>query len=236
MVRIKLPRRVRLPSGKIVRHRRRARRAVDRRQDRSIFKLYKMVKYGKEKKYVDQQLTTSLGTTWGNILQRDLTYIPEGTTDNTRIGNKIKIYRHQIKVVVTCADLTNIYRILVVRFGSVPTAQLGIQQVLEDYNNTTPYQIMSFRKRNASVKYSILYDSGVKTLAGNYQNATSPAGILSTRTHNIVLKNPKGWYTQYADQNANSVTSGFTYVVACTDSSVVPHVGFQSMARPIFSG
>ena len=228
--------RVKWPRTRRIKRRKRARKAVDRRQDRSINKLYKMVKYGKEKKYVDQQLTTSIGSTWANVLQRDLTYIPEGTTDNTRIGNKIKIYRHQIKVIVTCADLTNVYRLLVVRFGAVPTAQLGIQQVLEDYNNTNPFQIMSFLKRNAAVKYKILWDSGVKTLAGNYQNATSPAGPISTRTHNIVLRNPKGWYTQYADQNANSCTSGFTYIVAVSDSSVLPHVGFQSMARTIFSG
>lgn len=213
-----------------------ARKAVDRRQDRSIGKLYKMVRFGKESKFVDQQLQTSIGDVWSNVLPRDLTYIPEGTTDNTRIGNKIKIFRHQIKVVVTTGDLTNLYRILVVRFKQVPTAQLGIQNVLEDYNNTSPFQLMGFWKRNAPTGYQILWDSGIKTLAGNYQAATSPAGSKTQRTHNIILKNPRGWLVQYADANANTVVNGFTYVVAVSDSSIAPSVGFQTMSRTIFSG
>lgn len=218
------------------RRKKKARKAVDRRQDRSIGKLYKMVKFGKESKYVDQQLQTSVGSTWAQILPRDLTYIPEGVTDNTRIGNKIKIFRHEIKVIVTCGDLTNLYRILVVRFKSIPTASLGIQQVLENYNNTTPFQIGSFRKRNAACGYEFLYDSGVKTLAGNYQVATAPAGSKTQRVHNIVLTNPKGWLAQYSDGNANTVVNGFTYVVAVSDSSIAPSVGFQTMSRTIFSG
>lgn len=213
-----------------------ARKPVDKRQDRSINKLYKMVRFGKESKYVDQQLQTSVGDVWGNILPRDLTYIPEGTTDNDRIGNKIKIFRHQIKVVVTTGDLTNIYRILVIRFKQCPTASLGIQNVLENYNNTSPFQILGFFKRNAPTGYNILYDSGVKTLAGNYQTATSPAGTKTQRSHNIILRNPKGWLVQYSDANANSCVNGFTYVVAVSDSSIAPSVGFQTMSRTIFSG
>lgn len=226
------------PQRKYVRKRRKpaARKAVDRRQDRSIGKLYKMVKYSKESKYVDQQLSTSIGTTWANLLPRDLTYIPEGTTDNTRVGNKIKIFRHQIKVLVTCGDLTNVYRLLVVRFKHCPTASLGIQNVLENYNNTTPFQILGFFKRNAPTGYNILYDSGVRTIAGNYQNDTSPASSSTQKQHNIILKNPKGWLVQYSDANANSCVNGFTYILAVTDSSVLPHVGFQSMSRTIFSG
>ena len=214
----------------------RAKTQVDKRQDRSLLKLYKIVKFGKEKKYWDQQLTTSLSTSWSNILPRDLTYIPEGTTDNTRIGNKIKIFRHQIKCLVTVGDLTNVYRILVIRFGHCPTASLGLQNVLENVGGTTPFQIMSFFKRNAPSKYQILYDSGIKRLAGNYQTANSPAGPVTQKYHNIILTNPRGWIVQYADANANTVTNGFTYVVACTDSSVLPNVGFQTTSRTIFSG
>lgn len=213
-----------------------ARKAVDRRQDRSIGKLYKMVKYSKESKYWDQQLQTSIGTSWSNILPRDLTYIPEGTTDNTRIGNKIKIFRHQIKVVVTAGDGTNLYRLLVVRFKHIPTTSLGIQQVLEDSTATTPFQLMSYFKRNAQTGYNILYDSGVRMLAGNGSSADAPYGARTQKQHNIILRNPKGWLVQYADANANSVVNGFTYVVACTDSSVLPNVGFQAMSRTIFSG
>lgn len=214
----------------------RSKKPVDKRQDRNILQLYKMIRFGKEKKFIDQQLQTSIDTTWAALLPRDLSYIPVGTHDGQRIGNKVKIFRIQLKVCVTTSDLTNIYRILVVRFGHCPTAQLGIQNVLEDYNNTSPFQILGFFKRNAPSKYSILYDSGVQRLAGNYQTATSPAGPISQRCHNIILKNADGWLVQYDDQNANSVTNGFTYVVAVSDSSVLPNVGFQTMSRTIYSG
>lgn len=216
----------------------RARKAVDRRQDRSIGKLYKMVRFGKEKKYVDQQLQTSIGTTWTNLLPRDLTYIPIGSeaTEHTRVGNKIKIFRHQIKVLVSCGDLTNIYRILVIRFKNCPTASLGVQNVLENYANTNPFQILGFFKRNAPTAYSILYDSGVRTIAGNYQNDTSPASSSTQKQHNIILKNPKGWLVQYSGDDANTCVNGFTYVLGVSDSSILPNVGFQTMSRTIFSG
>lgn len=211
-------------------------KSTDRRQNAKIAKLTRLVK--SENKYVDQQLQTSIGTTWTQITTRDLTYIPVAAQadEHSRVGNKIRIFRHQIKVVVSCGDLTNLYRILVVRFDQCPTASLGVQNCLENYNNTTPFQIMGFFRRNAPSAYKILYDSGVRTIAGNYQVAESPASSSTQKTHNIILKNSQGWITQYKDDNANSCTNGFTFVVAVSDSSVLPNVGFQTMSRTIFSG
>lgn len=211
-------------------------KSTDRRQNAKIAKLTRLVK--SENKYVDQQLQTSIGTTWTQITTRDLTYIPVAAQadEHSRVGNKIRIFRHQIKVVVTTGDLTNLYRILVVRFDQCPTASLGVQNCLENYNNTNPFQIMGFFRRNAPSAYKILYDSGVRTIAGNYQVAESPASSSTQKTHNIILKNSQGWITQYKDDNANSCTNGFTFVVAVSDSSILPSVGFQTMSRTIFSG
>ena len=212
-----------------------ARKAVDKRQDKQLFRLFKMVKYGKEMKYVDQQLQTSIGTTWSNVLTRPLTYIAEGTTVDSRIGNKIQIQRIQFKSLVTVSDATNVYRILIIKFGHCPTASLGIQNILENYNNTSPFQILGFFKRNAPSKYKILWDSGVQRLVGDGA-AGSARTIHSQRMHNVVLKFPKGELVQYSGSSANTETNGFTYVVAVSDSSVLPNVGFQSMSRVIFSG
>lgn len=216
--------------------RRKARKAVDRRQDRSISKLYKLVRFSKERKYVDQQLQTSIGTTWSTILTRPLTYIAEGPTDAQRIGNKLMIHRIQLKIHVTPGDTTNLYRILVVRFGHCPTASLGIQNVLENYNNTTPFQILGFFKRNAPSKYKILWDSGVRSTVGNGSADTAPYGPRSVSNHNVILKFPKGLLVQYSGSAANTETNGFTYVIAVSDSALAPNVGFQSMSRVIFSG
>lgn len=211
-------------------------KSKDKRQDRKLAKLTRLVK--SENKYIDQRRRTSIGTTWAQILNTDLTAIPVSATadEHSRVGNKIRIFRHQIKVVVSVGDLTNIYRILVVRFEQCPTASLGIQNILERYNDTTPFQIMGFFKRNAPSAYKILYDSGVRTVAGNFQNDTSPAGPSSQKTHNIVLRNSNGWLAQYSGDASNTCTNGFTFVVAVTDSSILPNVGFDTVSRTIFSG
>ena len=212
-----------------------AKKPVDKRQDQALLKLFKMVRYSKELKYVDQQLQTVASTTWTNMLTRPLTYIPEGTTVGTRIGNKIMIHRIQLKSVVTVGDATNLYRILIIKFGHCPTGSLGIQNVLENYNNTTPFQIMGFFKRNAPSKYKVLYDSGVQSLVGDGA-AGSTRTIHSQRQHNIVLKFPRGELVQYSGSAANTETNGFTYAVCVSDSTLAPNVGFQTMSRVIFSG
>lgn len=216
--------------------RRKARKAVDRRQDRSISKLYRLVKFSSERKNVDQSNTTSIGTTWSQILNRPLTYIAAGGDNGQRIADKLLIQRIQLKVRVTPGDTTNMYRILIVRFGHCPTASLGLQNVLQDVSAATPYQIMSFRKRNAPSKYELLWDSGMRSTIGNGSTAEAPYGPRSVINHNIVLKFPKGKLVQYSDNTASSETNGYTYVVACTDSSIAPHPGFQVLSRVIYSG
>lgn len=212
--------------------RRPAKKAVDRQQNRNISKLYRMVKYSKERKFIDQvPLTTTVANTYVNVLTRDLTYIPEGNTDNTRIGAKCKIFSHQIRLIVTAADTTNLYRILVVRFGKAPTASLGMQHVLENSGAATPYNLQSLKKRNSDLRYQILYDSKIKRLALTAENQT-----MKQRVHNINLTNKHGWFCQYSSANANSCINGFTYVVMCSDSALAPNVGVQSVARTIFSG
>ena len=209
-----------------------ARKAVDRRQDASIMRLYKMVKYSKERKFVDQvPLTTNVSNSWTNILSRDLTYIPAGTNDNDRIGNKVKIYSHQIRLLITGGDATNVYRVMVIRFGKCIPAQVGVQHVLQNYNSATPYQLLSLKKRNTDVKYTILHDTGLSRLAYTNENETMRQKVI-----NINLTNKRGWYTQYEDANANSCNTGFTYCIMCTDSAAIPNVEVSSMARTVFSG
>lgn len=213
-----------------------SRKSVDKRQDRQIMKLSKLVRFSKERKFIDQQLQTSIGTSWQGVFTRPLTYIAQGNGETQRIGNKLLIHRIQFKTHVTAGDTTNLYRILIVRFGHCPTTALGIQNVLQNYNNTTPFQIMSFKKRNAPSKYSILWDSGVRSTVGNGATADSPYGPRSVANHNITKSFPKGLLVQYSTNTASSETNGFIYVVACTDSALAPNIGLQSMVRVIYSG
>lgn len=210
-----------------------ATKAVDRRQDRSISKLYKMVKHQKEKKYVDQGNTIQMASSWVNMLTRDLTYIAQGTSGNQRDGNKIKILSHHIKVIATVGDTTNLYRFMVIRFDSQATSNVQIGDALQTPIAATPFQLLSFLKRNTDCKYKILYDTGIKRLAGNEQT-DAPSGTVSQRIHDIRLKGP--FYAAYSGAGAGDVVQGFTYLIGCSDSALTPHVQFQTNVRTIFSG
>lgn len=217
------------------RRRRPARKAVDRRQNKNIAKLYRIVKYGQEKKYVDQANSDiGVASSWQTLLLRDLTFIPEGTTENTRIGTKIKIHSHHLKFKVVAGDATNIYRIMVVRYVSEAAANVSLDNVLENPGAATPLQIMSFKKRNTASKYNILWDSGVKTLGGSGATAVTPVGPNTQHTYNVNLKG--NWYAGYNSSAAGSCVAGYTYVVACSDSLIAPAPAFTTNARTIFSG
>lgn len=224
------------PQRKYVRRTKRAKRAVDRRQNRNIAKLYKMVKYSKERKWVDQGNTLSLSTSYLNMLANDLTYIRAGDSANERNGNKIKIHSHHIKVVATVGDSTNWYRFLVIRFSSQPASLVQISDALDDPTAATPFQLLSMLKRNTDCRYQILHDTGIKLLAGN-GIAASTAGPLSQRVHNIYCDNKgKGYYAAYSGVNAGDVTQGYTYLIGVTDSAIAPQPVFNVKTRTIFSG
>lgn len=215
--------------------RKRARKAVDRRQNRNIAKLYKMVRYGDERKWIDQSNTISLSTTWTQMLTRDLTYIAAGDTSNTRNGNKIKIHSHHLKVVVTGGDVTNLYRFCVIRFSAVAASQVQIEDALQSPVISSPFNLMTFKKRDTDSKYQILYDTGIQRTAGD-GTAGAPKQSTSQRVWNINLKPYKGYFTGYNGSGANACVQGFTYLIGVSDSALVPHVQFQISARTIFTG
>lgn len=207
--------------------RRKARRAVDRHQNRQISKLYRMVGNVKEKKFIDQTtVDAAIGSVWTTLLPRDLTFIAQGDAQNQRIANKVKIISHHLKFLVTIGDSTNIYRILIIRFPNRAAADVNLGDVLEDPLEVTPVNLMTNRKRNSSTEYRILWDSGVKRLDVNHPQ----------HSFNIKLKPKKGYFTMYNSNVAGSCVSGYTYCVAVSDSSVAPSVGITTLSRTVFTG
>lgn len=218
------------------RYKKRAKKAVDRRQNRNISNLYKMVKYSKERKYVDKTSQISLANNYINMLGTEtLTSIDQGQDGNTRNGAKIMIHSHHIKVIASVGDSTNLYRFLVIRFLSQPASLVQISDALENVSASTPLQLLSPYKRNTDCRYQILYDSGCRTLAGNGITA-STAGVASQRVHNILIKPKNGLYAAYSGNTGSSVVQGFTYLIGCTDSAIAPQPRFNVYTRTIFSG
>ena len=206
-----------------------AKKPVDKRQDRSIAKLYKMVKFGKERKFIDQSASaTAVDSNWLPLLPRDLTFILQGDNQGERVGNKCQIHSHHLKIKVTYGDPTNIFRILVVRFPNQAASLVTLADALQDVSAASPLNLMSNLKREGDTKYQILYDSGVQRIND---------ALLKQRTFDITLK-PKGtgYYTGYNSSSAGGCIAGYTYVVACTDSLIAPNPTFTTVARTTFSG
>ncbi len=213
--------------------RKRARKAVDRRQNRQISKLYRKVSNLKAKKYVDQGNNQSVANNWINFMVRDLTYIAQGTTENTRNGNKIKILSHHIKMLVSPGDGRNFYRFMVIRFATQATANVQISDALQTPIAGSPFHLLTFLKRNTDAAYQILYDTGVKRLEGNAAT-TAPLSGSSQKVHNIKLNGP--YWAAYSGASAGDVVQGFTYIIGATDSAIAPHPSFATNVRTIFSG
>lgn len=223
--------------------RHRARKAVDRRQDRQISKIKNQLNYSKERKFFDQAADYPFTSAWTAILPRDFTFIAAGTTDNERVGNKIKFHSHHVKIKVTCGDEYNLYRILIVRFPSQSASLVDLADALENPGGTSPFNLMSFKKRNSDTKYQILWDSGAKNLAGNGSHATtgynSPYSGSTNHMYDIKLTNgEKGFYAGYNSTSAGGCVAGFTYIVACSDSAPgsLTHPHIYTMSRSIYSG
>lgn len=209
------------------RRRRRARKAVDRRQDRSISKLYRLVKNVKERKFVDQSsIDIAVGSTWTTLLSRDLTFIAQGDGQDQRIANKIKIQSHHLKFLCTIGDTTNIYRIIVVRFPNQAAADVNLADVLEDPLETSPINAMTNYKRNGDTKFQILWDTGIKRLDVNHPQ----------HSYDIVLKKTRPYFAMYNSDVAGSCVSGYTYVLAVSDSGLAPSVGITTVARTVYTG
>lgn len=208
---------------------RRARKAVDRRQNRNISKLYKLVKYGKERKFIDQTATSvGVDQNWLNLLPRDLTFIVQGDTGSSRVANKCKIHSHHLKIKVTYGDVTNLFRIMVIRFPNQSASLVDIADVLETPTATSPLNLMSMLKRNGDTKFQVLWDTGVVRIND---------ALKKQVTYDVTIKpRGSGFYTGYNSPSANACISGFTYLVACTDSLIAPNPTFTTSARTTFSG
>lgn len=210
------------------RKKRPARKKVDRTQNRKISKLFKMVKFGKEQKFIDQiNLGFTVDNTWAGIQSRDLTFILQGEDAHQRVGNKVKILQHRIKILVTLGDTTNIYRIMAVRFPNKAASLVTLSDALEDTAAVTPLNLMSMYKRQGNTKYQILWDTGVKKLTE----------LHPQHSYDLVLNNNgKGYYAGYDSPSANACVAGFTYLVAVTDSAIAPNPSFTTMSRTIYTG
>lgn len=210
----------------------RAKRRVDRIQNRRIRSLYKLTR--PEFKYRDQFQSTTVGLSWQTLLPRPITYIPQGDTNSTRIGNKCKVHSIRIKGTITVDDPTNLCRMLLVRFGRTDASTIAVNDFLTDGGAAAPQHLYSGYTRNGNQKYAILYDKMI-TLTGA-PNTVPGVTTTSIKKFDFTIK-PKGKMkdTFYALDTDTTPSDGYIYLIASTDSAL-SGPNFTVHSRVIFSG
>lgn len=211
-----------------------SKKAVDRRQDKQIAKISKELRYGRDRKYIDQYLTSVVGTTWVQLTPRPLTYISQGHGNQQRQGNSCQIHSVRIKGFLNIDDTTNRVRIMVVRFGRADAASIAIGDFLATGGSASPAHLLSMKTRNGDVPYNILLDKSIM-LSGN-GTGNSSIGVLTHKyfDYKISIKGKKRacFYALDAD---TLPSDGFIYIIASSDS-LLGGVEMNIQTRMIFSG
>lgn len=211
-----------------------SKKAVDRRQDKQIAKISKELRFGRDRKYIDQYAQTSVGTIWTPLTPRPLTYITQGHGNQQRQGNSCQVHSVRLKGFIAIDDTTNRVRIMVVRFGRVDSASIAIGDFLAQGLTASPQHLLSMATRNGDVPYNVLMDKTI-ILSGN-GSANSSVGVLTHKyfDYKIPIKGKKRacFYTQDAD---TLPSDGFIYIIASSDS-LLGGVTLNLQTRMIFSG
>jgi len=210
----------------------RARRKVDRQQNRRLMWLTKQVR--PEYKYRDQYQASTVTTNWINLLPRPLTYIPQGDTNSERIGNKCKLHSIRLRGEILVDDTTNILRMLVVKFGRTDGNTIGVDDVLTDANATSPQHLFSNYARNGTQPYKVLWDKTWKLAGGpiNPEDATSSTVKIFDFTVKLKGATQNLFYKLDTD---TTPSKGYCYVICASDSLLGGLTVYMS-SRIIFSG
>lgn len=208
----------------------RAKRRIDRIQNMRIRRLARLTR--PEFKFRDQYQVTTIPAAFTNCLPRPLTYIPQGQTNSTRIGNKVKVHSIRIRGTVVVDDSTNIMRLMLVRFGRTDPTSIAVNNVLEE-SSSFPQALYSNYKRNGDQKYQVLYDKQILLTGGQI---TPGVTTTSLKKFDFTIK-PKGrnQNTFYTLDSDTLPSEGFCYLICASDSQLSgPELTVQS--RVIFSG
>lgn len=209
----------------------RAKRRIDRVQNARISRLVRMTR--PEYKFRDQYQVSSVPTAFTNLLPRPLTYIPQGNTNSTRIGNKVKVHSIRVRGTILVDDVHNVCRMMLVRFGRTDPNSIAVNNVLEE-SSSFPQALYSNYKRNGDQKYQILYDKQIMLTGAS--NIVPGVTTTSIKKFDFTIK-PKGRHknTFYTLDSDTLPSEGFVYLIAATDSQLSGPT-FTVQTRVIFSG
>lgn len=173
----------------------------------------KRIEAAAEPKHVYSTLNT---TTASAATYLQLTTIPQGTTDITRIGDQIKLKRLQMTFNLGAGDPTNIIRILIFQWNLTTTPTDA--EVFEDTSSVVG-QLAGTVCRDSihGRKLTVLRDLKVALNNVNYPNKYFSVNVPLRRCRKVAYVG-----------GSSTVAVGNIYMMYMSDSSVVVHPVIQA--------
>lgn len=180
-----------------------------------------------ERKFLDDDTAADyINLTSASINTNVLNNIAQGTGENQRIGDKVKLTSIQLDywftavaragVTTTAATPCNVLtRFILVWFpgvGEGTASDIDIRNVLES-SVTTPLQVQSFYKRNGQVNYRVLHDKTYEHEFTNFPYYDGSTAItnsifpLANSSHHCRITVPLNHHATY-DDAAGTVVKG----------------------------
>lgn len=172
-----------------------------------------------ETKYFELGVTAT-GVDYAGTLT-NLTVVPQGTTDSTRIGDKLVIRGLNIKYEVIAADSTQMVRVMLFQWH--PNTQL-LSPIMSDILVSTTLSTTNAPLANNvwdyQNQYTVLYDR-----VHRLDSLEKASDIVRK---NINLRYAKKTIVFYA---ATTAASEHIYMLVVSDSSAAPHPTIQYQTR-----
>lgn len=175
-----------------------------------------------EKKYWDIGGNYQIDTN-GTVVA--LTNIPQGSDDQSRDGEQIRLIKSSLRIVVKNGDNQNFLRFIIFRWlDNTNLALPTIPQVLQG---------------SASVGAGILSDYNFDNKrAGQFQVLYDKVFTVATGGPSIVFKKDKSYYPtipiNFTDINGQNHGTGKLYLLMLSDSNAVAHPTVDMFHRTVF--
>lgn len=174
-------------------------------ENRIIEKVLKSVEKKKQDKYIEYNLSTTVGTTLVYICPTDA--IAQGASESQRIGNKIRLKRFKLRFIASVADTTNYIRFVAFRW-KVSTSS-DVPSNPEIFLPNSSYGIQSQFLPTKPSRFQVVFD---RTISLSTQGPACTAYDVDV---------PLNWDTSY-DVGTN-LGKDHLYFVYWSDSALVNH-------------
>lgn len=178
-----------------------------------------------EKKYFDyasqDQNISSGGTIFGA-----LSAPAQGVADTERVGDGLRISSMQIRYQVTCADTTNVIRLVMFQWKSSHVAAPAVGDVLQAYLPGPAPGIFSPYTHDSRANMRILWDSGLLQMSQIDVDAICGTAYVT-----------KGFLDDRVIQFVAGAQTGYPHVYLCciSDSGAVAHPTVDFVSRMVFT-